>query len=326
MSDKTQGEQIADSLDQVTDFDNLFEPVPGTDAAPEGDAPAAAAPARGDDGKFTKAPTEPDVTEPAKAAADATAATDDEDVVELTEGEGEAAKTTKLKLSEVLKGYQERQKLQADLQTLAERVGQMPADVETKLVEATKARQQYIAGLEQLQKWMQPQWPSDDLLHTDPAAYASQLAAARQVSAMQRQLEAEHTRVGAENDEVNRTLHESRQRREWSEAVKAWPELKEQATRNEVVSWLQKEGYSPEEVNRITSRDLKIVKRAIAHDKAQAAKETASKVVLAKPRVVRPQARSAPATSRPQQASDALTRLGKSGSTDDAMAALEALL
>jgi arsenate reductase-like glutaredoxin family protein len=143
---------------------------------------------------------------------------------------------------------------------------------------------------------------------------------------MQQQLQNERARVAKETDEVERTVRESRNTREWAEAVRVWPELKDQTTRKELVTWLKTEGYSDNEIDRIDSRDLKVIKRAFAHDKSQVVKETAAKAVLAKPRVVRPQARSTQPGNRTTAANDALSRLGKTGSVDDARAAIEALL
>ena len=322
LQQQTTNDQVEASLEQIGDFDNLFEP---------------SAAQRDDAGRFSKAEpaskaeSEPDAKEP-DGAAQADEA--EEDYIELA-AEAEGAEPTRLKLSEVMDGYKRSKELASKAEEyerqLSELRRQVPADVETRMVEAVQARQRYIAGLQQLEQWMQPRWPSQELLneqsaHYNPQAYRQQYEAAQQVAQLRQNMQAEAERVAAENSEVSRTIQESRAAREWTEALKVWPEIKEQTLRREVKSWLQKEGYDDDSISRISSRDLGILKRAYLYDKAQVAKETTAKVVKATPKLVRPQARQSTGAGRSANATQAMERLGKTGSFDDAVAALENIL
>ena len=316
-------EQVFESL--AENIDSLFAPTVETRERNErGEFAAKELPADNDKAPEKKADDKADPKD-AEAATD----DDDDDYIEMPP-ETEGAEPTRLKLAEVLAQAQEAKTLKAQLAERAAPRAMAPPEVEQQLRETISVKQQYVKGLQEVQRWLQPQLPDPEMLNPasanyNPDAYYTQYRHAEQVAAMAQKVTAEERRVAAEAAESERVVHEARHAREWQAALQEWPELKEPATRKGVVDYLTKAGYGQQEIDGVSSRDLTLIKKALAHDRMQAAKETAVKVVSAKPKLVRGGARQS-SDGRSRASSQSLERLGKTGSLDDAVAALEQLL
>lgn len=294
--------------------------------------------ARDDTGKFTKpepveaeAKAEPDAKakdEPAEveAADDA-----DEDYIELP-AEAEGAEPSKLKLSEVLDGYKRSQTLQQELEQ-ARKVAPIPAEFEQQLQQQVAARQQLMSLIEELQAVTKPALPDLELVNPNnpnkfnPAAYHQQVAEYQRQMAEREALNQARAYAEKQQAEQMAVVAEAQYRREFAKAVELWPELKDKAAARKVVDDVANAyGFTPQEVQSIgDARVLSVLKDALAFRQGKAAQETAVKVVKAKPKLVRATARQS-AGGRSASAAQHLERLGKTGSMDDAVAALAELL
>ncbi len=289
---------------------------------------------RDEAGKFAKPEAEAkagpdDAKQPeAEAAADAD---DDEDYIELPP-EAEGAEPAKLKLADVLDGYRQSKTLRQELEQ-ARKVAPIPAEFEGELTQQVAARQQLMALLDELHNATQPMVPDLELVNPNnpnkfnPAAYHQQVAQYQQQMAERQQIQ--QARALAENQQAEQqaVIAEARYRREFAKALELWPELKDKAVARKVVDDMAKTyGFTPEEVQAIgDARVLSVLKDALAFRTGKAAQETAVKVVKAKPKLVRATARQS-AGGRSVSAAQHLERLGKTGSMDDAVAALAELL
>jgi hypothetical protein len=287
---------------------------------------------RAADGKFeTKAPeqkpTEPKAKEPEAKAAPVE---DDEDYIELPP-EAEGAEAKRIKLSEALERYNKFDELQGEL-TKAKESQPPPTHYEEAIARAADQAAEYLRGVQQLQQWLQPQMPDTDLVNPnsdkfDPASYHRQLAQAQQVTQLRAQLEQEAQRVEAETTSKQRAVLEARIAREKVEAMKVWPELKDEAVRTKAVQdFATAYKFTPEEVKAIGDhRIVAVMKDALAYRQGLIAKEAALKVVTAKPKLVKASAR-ASQSSKAANFASASERLAKSNSIDDAADAIGALL
>lgn len=286
-------------------------------------------------GKFAKpeaeAKAEPEAKAKDEPEAEAEAATDDEDYIELPADE-EGKEPSKLKLTEVLEGYKKSQTLAQELEQVR-KAAPMPAEIERELATQVQARQQLTSVLQELYQATQPIAPDLELVNPNnlekfnPGLYHQQVAAYQQKQFERQQLQQAYAQAQKEQVEQQKVLAEARYQREWAKATELWPELKDKTAITRVVDDVTKSyGFSLQEVQAIDdARVLAVLKDALAYRNGKAAQETAVKVVKAKPKLVRATARQS-ASGRTASAAQHMERLGKTGSMDDAVAALAELL
>lgn len=257
-------------------------------------------------------------------------AEDEDDYIELA-GEGEGAEPTKIKLADAIERYQAYEKVQAELAE-AKKAQPPPEHYEQAIAKAHDEATQYLNGLRQLEQWMQAPQPNPDLVNPasqnyNPELYHQQLVQAQEIGTLRSAMRQEAERVEKETAEKNRVVLEARMHREKAEAQKLWPELADPATRSKVIDDFSKAyKFTPDEVKAIGDhRVLGVIKDALAYRASLAKKETAVKVVTAKPKLVRAQARNSQ-TGKQAAFSAASERLSKSNSLDDAAEAIGALL
>lgn len=323
--------------DTTSALESAVASMSDTDAASL-DFGGLAEPARDDSGKFTK----PDAGQEAEAKAEpeakakdepaeAEAADDaDEDYIELPP-EGEGAEPSKLKLSEVLDGYKQAQTLRQELEQ-AKRAAPVPAEIEREIGAQVQARQQLMAVVQELYQATQPVAPDLELTNPNspkfnPTLFHEQAAQYQQKQYERQQLQAAYAQAQKEQAEQQGVIAQARYQREMAKALEFWPELKDKATASKVVDGVtQAYGFTLQEVQAIEdARVLAVLKDALAYRSGKAAQETAVKVVKAKPKLVRATARQSTG-GRTASAAQHLERLGKTGSMDDAVAALAELL
>ncbi len=311
---------------------------------------------RGDDGRFAgKAPDkqdedaqevdaktpETDAAEKAddKAKGEAEAKTEDkakaeaedEDYLELPP-EAEGKEPTRLKVSELLDGYQRAKTLESELTQARSAQARIPAEVETALTETMTSRQQYMRGLEVMARMLQVPTPDEALINPasdryDPATYHAQMQQQKSATALQQQIIAEGQRAQQEHAEQSQQLMQARIARERSALVEKWPEFKDPKVVQQYLADAEREyGLKPDDFANVTAhRDYLILRDALAYRKSKATQETAVKAVKAKPKLVRSGARQV--TNQKTATYDgAMGRLAKSNSLDDGAAAIKALL
>lgn len=269
-------------------------------------------------------------TEQKPVEAKAEEAAEEDDYIELP-GEGEGAEPTRIKLTDALERYHAFEKVQAELAE-AKQAQPPPEHYEQAIVKAHEGATQYLAGLKQIEQWMQPPRPDMDLVNPqspnyNPELYYQQLVQAERITQLRATMRQEAERVEKEAAETNRLVLEARMHREKAEAQKLWPELADPATRSKIVDEFSRAyKFTPDEVKAIADhRVLSVIKDALAYRASLAKKETAVKVVTAKPKLVRGQARNSQ-TGKQAAFASASDRLSRSNSLDDAADAIGALL
>lgn len=273
--------------------------------------------------------------EPAKAAKEEPAAAeDDDDYLELP-AEKEGEQPTRLKISEVLQGFNEAKTLRGELEGLRTQTRQMPAEIEKELSALVDHQTKYTNGITAITKMMQA--PEPNLAYLDPnnpnyspETYYAQVKQAENIKGLQAQLQAEADRVEAEQKANTLKLHNAKVEREMRSLLRDWPEFAKPEVQKQFVADAAKEyGLTAEEIASVTSaRDYSILRDALAYRASKRAKETtteqAVKVVKAKPKLVRGSARQ-PSNGKAVAYSDAMERLSKSHSIEDGLAAMRAL-
>jgi len=298
-----------------------------------------ATPPRGDDGKFRAQEPEkaaPQVEDDAPAEVEAQAkepeaeADDEETYIELPP-EGDGKEISRLKLTEVLEGYKKAQTLE---QELAKRAEQLPPPEawDQEIIQTVQTRQQMLQQIETWARLNQPQPPDISLLdqnniNYNPDAYFAQH---RQYEA----LKAAHERAKAQYDEQAHRLSAEQEaiarvrlQREMAKLDRVWPELKEKTVADKVRSDLASMyGLDAETINSVSdARFFALAKDALAYRAQKATAQTAAKVVSAKPKLIPGKARTT-TNGKTANLNAAMGRLQKSGSIEDATAAIANLL
>ena len=300
-----------------------------------GDREAPLERSRDDEGRFAKAQeeagkeVEAEAKEPeAKEAADDTEA-DDGDWLEIEPGE-EGAEPVRLKVDEVYEGYQRAKTLEQEVENLKQTTPP-PPDYDQAIMQAIEQGSHYAARLREAEALLAPFEPDQNLINPqsptyDPEAFFAQQQYAQQQKAQLEATQAERNRVEQEVREREEAVTQARFAREQQKLMTLWPELKEEATANQVRDQASRfYGLDQQTINSVQdSRFYHVLKDALAY-RAQAEKsQTAVKAVKAKPKLVKGKARNQnPAQRRSQEGMD---RLSQSGSIEDAMDALDGLL
>lgn len=319
-------ETMASAVAAMPDIEALES---GTSRAPNGQF-AAKEPAEQPQADPAAAKPVDPAQKPADAKSDDKPAEDDEDYIELPP-EAEGGETQRLKLSEVLDGYRRSNELAQQLETVRQQPT-MPAELENTIAHALNDRAQLIQSLEQLEAFMRPVPPDLDLVNINsakynPEQYSQQHAAYQQ--AMQQLQDAREAREALQTQQAHQrqVIEHVRLQREAEKTLQMWPELKDPTVLQKMTDDVAKSyGFSAQEVMAVAdSRVLAVIKDALAYRSGLAAKETAIKVVKAKPKLVRGQAR-ATETGKQAQFAAASQRLSASHSLDDAAEAIGALI
>ncbi len=205
-----------------------------------------------------------------------------------------------------------------------------PDEWDRQINETARVRHQLLQTIETLEQMILPPPPDTRLLDPnnpmqDTAAYFAQQQAYAQAQERLRQVKAIQQAQQAQQADVDKTLKKSRVDRETDKLTRAWPEVKDKAVQQAVFDEAQRYGFSAQEIADLTDhRQLLVLRDAMAYRKVMAQRQAAVKVVRKTPKLVRQEARGAQ-TRQAQQFSVAATKLSKTGSMEDAEAALGAL-
>lgn len=293
-------------------------------------APAQTEVPRAPDGKFTKA--EPDPVKPSETVAEAEETADDDEIEweEPDETEGAEPKKVRSKLSEVLEGYRKAKVLEGEIEKLKSEAPP-PVEWERETESTIQERTNYMEALEKLSLFTQARAPDENLINPahpnyHPEAYWQQKQAYEQAKADQAEISKEIARVADLNKKESDALLKSKAVRERNKILEIWPELKNKAVVDKTLAELKgRYGFDDQTLGGvIDSRFYALAKDALAFRAGQTAKTEAVRKVLAKPKLVRATARSA-GDSKSAARSQATDRLSRTGSIEDAAAALSAL-
>ena len=328
LQDKTTNEQVADQLDTITNFDNLFEP----------DTPAEAAPAakeRDDAGRFSKkdaadpeAEAEDKAAPKAKDAKADDQADDEEDFVEVP-AEEEGKEPARYKLTDLLAAHKRTAELEAEV-TKYKASPALAPELETEIGQNIAKRADLIKVLQGYEAMMTPAMPDMRLAQSDPVEFASQMLHYNQAMQAQAAFKAEREKHEKEQAAQTETLTRAKHTREFERAVAEFPDLKDEGTRKKLVGdAVSKLGLTEQEVISLATsdhRNVRMMRLALEGLAARAAKETAAKVVAAKPKLVRAAARQSNSNGKAAQFEQAFGRVSQTHSIDDATRAIAALI
>ena len=237
----------------------------------------------------------------------------------------------RLSVDEVYQGYERAKTLEAELENVRQSTP-APPDYDSAIMDAIEKGQQYLTGLKQVEAMLQPMEPDQNLINPgspnyDPESYFQQQQYAKQQKDHLQAIQAE--RQAAEQEVMGRqeAVAKARFEREQQKLMEMWPELKEEANANAVRDDASRcYGLDNQTLDSVhDSRFYAVLKDALAYRKQQSATQKTVRKVKAKPKLVKGGARN---TEPPQQRSNrqAMSRLMKSGSKEDAMDALDGLL
>lgn len=294
--------------------------------------------ARDEGGRFAKQQQEADEATEAEAEqaeeAEATAAADDEgDVIELPpEKEGEQPK--RVPLAELIERANKAEAIERELAEVKNKPLVTPEVFDRATLKAVEAAQQYGHRLQQWVAANEPQPPhpaygNPHSEHYDPDRYARGMAEYRaQVERYNGALQ-ELERVGKETAERQEMLRLAEVNRHHATVREFWPELKDEKVARKVqtdlITHFGKYGMSAELIGSITHPAFyALAQAALKGLQYEAVKEQAAKVVQAKPKLIKGQARQ-PVSSNPQRDA-AVSRFSKTRSDADAIAALAQIL
>lgn len=276
---------------------------------------------------------EPEVEAKEQDKAEPEAAAEDE--IEIPGEDG--AEPTRLKLAEVLDGYREFKAIEARKAEVIERVEREATErVTTHLRQVEHFSKQTATQIQAAMQVLQPPRPpsADALLdpsspqydpdryHREFARYQGAMASFQQAQGVARDLLARAEQAASDATAARETA-------ELNKLQRAWPEFRDRATIDKFVSDAGKEyGYTPDELDASLTdhRNALVLRDALAFRAMKATgADVKQKVEKAAPKLVRSkqEAKSQSAQARDtkgQYTSDALSRLRKSHSDDDAAA------
>lgn len=161
----------------------------------------------------------------------------------------------------------------------------------------------------------------------DPAGYQAEQVAYQQWAQHLTYLETEQQRIQQERQAKTETETKEKIDKEWATALEKLPELKDakklEAFGRDTLKYGALYGYSPQELALIhhDHRNLVVMKKAMAWDKLQESKANVQKKVEGRPPIQRGGNRLSAGAKQARNATDAMNRLKKTGSVDDAVAA-----
>lgn len=305
-------------------------------------SPEAPTAPRGADGKFAKAEKpEADASEakvidlktgkPPEVAADEAEEEDDDPEFEIPSGE-EGKEPQRLKFSKIYEGYERAAKLEAEVNELKTVTQRVPEEYQTAMQDVMARRKDYIDRMEILERTINPVRPHAAYIdpaseHYNPDAYADGMRRFEQQSQLLRGVQADLNKQKKAQSDEEMTLRRVRLSGEIAKMKEVWPEFyRDSAVKGNVAKTLEEYGFTKEEIDGMDDhRHMRIVKDALELRALKAKQAEAVKVVRSKPKLVKGSARST-TDSKASTRHTAMSRLQASGSMDDGVRALKALL
>lgn len=257
-------------------------------------------------------------------------AVDDETFVEIpSEEPGKPGQ--RLALKDVFDGYQRAEVLKREIEEVR-RGAPAPIEYDRAIYETTQVRGNLLRQAQVYHRMLQPTQPNPALLdennpNYNPGAYHRQMQIAQEMAAQRQAIEAEIESMSREQAKDLEALQAAKFARERGKVLDLWPDLQKpdvaRGVRDDLARYY---GIDQDTLNNtVDARFYALAKDALAYRQAQKAQSTAIKLVKAKPKIVRGNARD---TSNPREAqrSSAMQRLSQTGSMEDAADAIGALL
>lgn len=230
----------------------------------------------------------------------------------------------KVTLDELKKGYQLEADYRQKTATLAD---------ERRTLEAE--RQSYKDRLDKLvptlesaaqSKWAKVDWQT--LANEDPARYVALHAEYQQDAALLAQARAEQYQLEQVRTQTQEKQHKEYLSQQYDLLKEKIPALKDpekaKVTTKAISDYLMTEGFTQEEVDSLGDHRAGVIAwKAMQYDKAVKAKKAATAKASPAPPVQKPGVQR-PASTDAEKTAAAITRLGKTGSVDDAAAVFKA--
>lgn len=255
-------------------------------------------------------------------------AVDDEYFEVEVERDGKPFKE-RVKAQEVWAEAQEAKRLRAERDDWQKNVVP-PEQWDQEILNATHMRGQLMRQLETMRAMQQPQMPDDAMLDEDsPRFNPAQYGRLRQLALAQnqrvQQIEQYHAQLAQEQHHQLSALQSAQMQRERDKLYKdVWPELKDQKeaarTHGDLIKHYGKYGVNDGYISKFDAAAFAIVKDALAYRSGLQAREAAVKVVRAKPRLVKGNARDT-ANPNTRRSTAAYQRLQQNPNDMDAAAA-----
>jgi len=284
---------------------------------------------RDDSGRFKGEAPEaksPDKVEAKDAKADDQTDEDAEDEIEIpAEKEGEQPK--RLKLSEVLDRAQRAEKLAAEVEDLKSKPIVAPEQWDRGIMEAVQVSQALTQRMAQWQQVNMPRQPDPRNFHSIEELRAAQDWYNHQVQQWVA-VDKERKTLEANQTKQAQAVEAAQRQRHLAQIQEFWPEIKGRETaqkvQDDLIKTYGKYGMTPELIGSISHPAFyALAKDALKGRQAEAVKEQVAKVVQAKPKLIKGQARQA-TPSKPDLSAD-FARLAKSGKAEDAYSIAERL-
>lgn len=231
--------------------------------------------------------------------ADDVSAVDDEFFEVEVERDGKPVKE-RLKAIEVWTKAQEADRLRAEFDDYRKNAIP-PEQWDQSLLQVHQARQDLMRLLQVQRAMLQPEQPNPDLLNPEsprynPELYGRQTLAAQQQWQRVQAIENQMRQLHEDGDTQMKALEAAQAQRAYAKLVQFWPEIADvkEATRvrDDAIKHWGKYGVSDELIASVRNPAFyAILKDALAYRRGQQAREAAVKVVRAKPKLVRAQAR-----------------------------------
>ncbi len=230
---------------------------------------------------------------------------------------------------ELVKSYQLEQAAQKRMQEAAE----IRKNSEVEVAALAQQREQYAQALQSLEAQLssaeeKPQEYWDNLYSEDPMEYMRQREAYRDRKEATEKVKAEQVRVQEERQQEFVQQHQAHLAKEQEKLLEALPDWKDPDVaakeKQAIISYAQRNlGFSEAELAATSdSRAVLALRKAYLYDELMAKKPVAEKKVKKAPKVTKSGKPTTKAQANANRKKQALERLNKSGSKDDAVAVL----
>lgn len=230
---------------------------------------------------------------------------------------------------ELVKSYQLEQAAQKRMQEAAE----IRKNSEAEVAALAQQREQYAQALQSLESQLgsaeeKPQEYWDNLYSEDPMEYMRQREAYRDRKEAMEKVKAEQVRVQEERQQEFVQQHQAHLVKEQEKLLEALPDWKDPDVaakeKQAIISYAQRNlGFSEAELAATSdSRAVLALRKAYLYDELMAKKPVAQKKVKKAPRVTKSGKPTTKAQANANRKKQALERLSKSGSKEDAVAVL----
>lgn len=283
-------------------------------------------------GRNAKSPKEAVEAEGDDEPADEVSTPDEEWFELAAEKEGEAP--VRMKAMEVWQEAQEAKRLRTEMDDLR-RNSIPPEQWDQSILQVAQARGNLMRQLQMQRAMLQPEQPNQDLLNPEsprynPEQYYRQMTVAQHQQQRLSQIEQHYSTLEQEQQQQMEALTSAQKQREQAKLHSFWPELRDQKeaakVRDDLVRHYGKYGMSNELINSVSNSTFyALAKDALAYQRSLKARETAVRVVRAKPKLVKATARDTTSPNN-RRAAAGMSRLQQSGSLEDATAALDGLI